>query len=116
LNESPEPPPSGKLPPGFDNKIMHANLRIGDTNVMVSDGCSATPIGFKGFSLSLTAANTTEAQRLIAALAQDGQVQMPLGKTFYSPCFGMVTDRFGVGWMVIVPLRASPWLSSGAGW
>jgi PhnB protein len=103
MNESPEPPPPGMVPPGFEHKIMHASMRIGDTNVMLSDGCSDATTNFKGFSLSVSAANTAEAERLFAALAKDGQVQMPLGKTFYSPSFGMVTDRFGVGWMVIVP-------------
>jgi PhnB protein len=103
MNESPEPPPPGMVPPGFEHKIMHASMRIGDTNVMLSDGCSDATTSFKGFSLSVSAANTAEAERLFAALSKDGQVQMPLGKTFYSPCFGMLTDRFGVGWMVIVP-------------
>ena len=56
----------------------------------------------QGFSLSLTARDEAEADRLFGALAEGGQVQMPLGKTFFSPRFGMVTDRFGVSWMVIV--------------
>jgi PhnB protein len=97
--ESPEPPPPGMVPPGWDNKIMHTSLRIGNANLMASDGCSEGP-AFKGFSLSLTAANEAEADRMFGALAGGGQIQMPLGKTFWSPCFGMVTDRFGVGWMV----------------
>ena len=100
--ESPEPPPPGMVPEGWDNKIMHTTLRIGDANLMASDGCSDGP-SFKGFSLSLTAANEADARRKFAALAAGGQVQMPLAKTFWSPCFGMVTDRFGVGWMVTVP-------------
>jgi PhnB protein len=99
--DSPEPPPPGMVPAGWDNKIMHTCLRIGDANVMASDGCSDGP-NFKGFSLSLTAANEADAGRKFNALAEGGQVQMPLGKTFWSPCFGMVTDRFGVGWMVTV--------------
>ena len=80
---------------------MHATLRIGDANLMASDGCSEGT-NFQGFSLSLTAANEADAKRKFAALAEGGQVQMPLGKTFWSPCFGMVADRFGVGWMVTV--------------
>lgn len=76
---------------------MHTTLRIGDGNMMASDGCSEEP-NFKGFSLSLTVANEAEAGRIFGALAEGGQVQMPLGKTFWSPCFGMVADRFGVGW------------------
>jgi PhnB protein len=101
FKESPDPHPPGMVPPGWDNKIMHSCLRIGDANVMASDGCS-TEVKFQGFSLSLTAANEADARRKFAALAEGGQVQMPLGKTFWSPCFGMVTDRFGIGWMVTV--------------
>jgi PhnB protein len=99
--ESREPTPPGMVPPGWDNKIMHATLRIGNANVMASGGCSEGT-NFQGFSLSLTAADEADAKRKFAALAEGGQVQMPLGKTFWSPCFGMVADRFGVGWMVIV--------------
>ena len=99
--ESPEPDPPGKVAAGWDNKIMHTTLRIGNATVMASDGCSEEP-NFKGFSLSLTAANEAEAGRFFGALAEGGQVHMPLGKTFWSSCFGMVADRFGVGWMVTV--------------
>lgn len=100
--ESPEPPPPGKLPPGSENKILHSNFRIGDTTLMASDGfCSGKP-NFQGFSLSVGALNETEAKRMFAALADGGQVRMPLSKTFFSPCFGMVADRFGVAWMIIV--------------
>ena len=100
--ESPEPHAPGMLPPGSENKVMHATLRIGTSNLMLSDGrCSGTP-DFKGFSLSLDAASEAEAGRLFAALADGGTVQMPLAKTFWSPKFGMVADRFGVGWMVSV--------------
>ncbi len=99
--ESPEPPPPGMVPPDWDDKIMHACVRIGDANVMASDGCGGE-LNFQGFSLSLTAADEADAKRKFAALSEGGQVRMPLGKTFWSPCFGMVADRFGVGWMVIV--------------
>lgn len=99
--ESPEPQQPGMVPPGSGDKVMHSTLRIGDTTVMASDGhCQGQP-SFQGFSLSLSAANAAEAQKLYAALADGGQVQMPLGKTFYSPCFGMLRDRFGVSWMII---------------
>lgn len=102
FKESPDPPPPGMLPPGAGDKVMHAELQIGDTNVMLSDGkCTGKP-SFAGFSLSLTAADAAEADRLFNALAEGGQVQMPLGPTFWSPRFGMVADRFGVGWMVSV--------------
>ena len=102
FKESPEQHPPGMLPPGSENKIMHACIRIGDASVMASDGRCTGQADFQGFSLSLTAANEAEAERKFAALADGGQVQMPLGKTFWSPCFGMVADHFGVGWMVSV--------------
>jgi PhnB protein len=104
--DSPEPAPPGKLPPGSEDKVMHASLRIGDTTVMASDGfCQGQP-SFQGFSLSITVPDETRADRMFAARADRGQVQMPLGKTFWSPRFGMVTDRFGVGWMIGVPPTA----------
>jgi PhnB protein len=99
--ESPEPTPPGMVPAGWDNKIMHTSLRIGNTTVMASDGCSEGA-NFAGFSLSLSAANEAEAERTFTSLSDGGQVQMPLTKTFWSPRFGMVADRFGVGWMVSV--------------
>jgi PhnB protein len=103
--EAPEKPPPGMVPPGSDDKVMHATLRIGTSNLMCSDGrCDGKPV-FNGFSLSLDAANEAEAERLFNALAAGGTVQMPLAKTFWSPKFGMLTDRFGVGWMVSVAGR-----------
>jgi PhnB protein len=102
FKDSPEPPQPGMIPPGAENKVMHACFRVGDTRVMASDGrCGGKP-SFQGFSLSLTVANDTEAERLFAALSDRGQVQQPLIKTFFSSRFGMVADRFGVPWMVIV--------------
>jgi PhnB protein len=90
------------VPPGSENKVMHSCLRIGDSRVMASDGhCLGKP-NFQGFSLSLTVPNAAEADRVFAALGNGGQVQLPLTKTFFSPRFGMVADRFGVAWMVIV--------------
>jgi PhnB protein len=101
--ESPEAPPPGMVPPGSEEKVMHAELKIGEAKVMVSDGrCSGNP-AFQGVSLSLNVANAADAQRVFAALADGGQVQMPLSKTFFSPSFGIVADRFGVSWMVVVP-------------
>lgn len=102
FKDSPEPPAPGMAPPGSVDKVMHANLRIGDTTVLASDGrCQGRP-NFQGFSLSLTVPNDAEAERRFVALADGGQVQMPLAKTFFSSRFGMVTDRFGVLWMIIV--------------
>jgi PhnB protein len=107
FNESPEPPPPGMMPPGSENKVMHSCLRIGDTAIMASDGrCQGKP-SFSGFSLSLTARDEAEADRLFGALADGGEVQMPLGKTFFSPRFGMVADRFGVSWMIVVDEASS---------
>jgi PhnB protein len=99
--ESPAPPPPGMVPPGSENKVMHATLRIGESNVMASDGnCQGTP-HFDGFSLSIGVKDAAEAQRRFAALADGGEVVMPLGKTFFAASFGMLRDRFGVHWMII---------------
>jgi PhnB protein len=101
FKDSPEPPQPG-CTPGDPNKVMHASFRIGDTTVMASDGqCEGKP-SLQGFSLSLTVPTEAEADRAFAALGEGGQVQMPLMKTFFSPRFGMVADRFGVSWMVYV--------------
>jgi PhnB protein len=103
FKESPDPAPPGIVPPGWENKVMHASVRIGETVVMASDGCEEAA-GFKGFSLSLAVPTEAEADRAFAALANGGQVRMPLTKTFWSPRFGMLEDRFGVGWMInVVP-------------
>lgn len=102
FKESPEPPQPGTVPPGAEHKVMHSSFRIGETTVMASDGqCQGKP-NFQGFSLSLTVKNEAEADRLFKALGDGGQVRMPLSKTFFSPRFGMVADRFGVSWMVYV--------------
>jgi PhnB protein len=102
FRDCPEPPQPGMVPPGSENKVMHASFRIGDTTVMASDGhCGGAP-NFQGFSLSITVADEAQADRLFNALADGGQVRMALTKTFFSPRFGMVADRFGVGWMIHV--------------
>ena len=100
--ESPEPPPPGMVPPGFENKIMHTSFRVGQTVVMASDGCSTDAVKFEGFSLSLALSTPEEVDRIFNALAEGGQVTMPAGKTFWSPRFGLVTDKFGIGWMISV--------------
>ena len=102
FKDSPEPHAPGMIPSGAENKVMHASFRVGSTTVLASDGrCTGHP-SFQGFSLSITVPNDAEAERRFAALADGGQVQMPLTKTFFSSRFGMVADRFGVSWMVYV--------------
>lgn len=103
--DMPDPHEPGMIPPGSENKVMHASLRIGDTAILASDGrCGGAP-SFQGFALSLSPRDEAEAKRKFDALANGGQVRMPLGKTFFSPSFGMVADRFGVIWMVYVEPR-----------
>jgi uncharacterized glyoxalase superfamily protein PhnB len=92
---------SGMCAPGNEDKIMHSCFRIGNTQIMASDGRALGKPMFQGFALSISAKDDADAERMFNALAEGGQVQMPLGKTFFSPRFGMVADRFGMGWMVI---------------
>ena len=102
FKDSPEPPQPGMVPPGAADKVMHASLRIGDATLLVSDGrCQGRP-SFQGFALSLTAPDEAAAERLFAALGEGGEVRMPLAKTFFAARFGMVADRFGVSWMILV--------------
>jgi PhnB protein len=107
MKDSPEPAPPGTVPPGSENKVMHACIRIGETSVMASDGNCAGRPSFGGFSLSLSVSEDAEAERLFDALADGGQVQMPLTPTFFASRFGAVADRFGVSWMVLVPAPAA---------
>jgi PhnB protein len=99
FGDAPDP---GMSSPETANKIMHATLQIGDTILMASDGDCKGGASFQGFALSLSAADQSEADRLFNALSEGGKVQMPLQKTFWSPGFGMLADRFGVNWMVSV--------------
>ena len=102
FKDNPDPQAAGACQPGAEDKVMHLSLRIGNTTVLASDGrCLGQP-NFQGFALSLTVSDDDEAERLFAALADGGQVQMPLTKTFFSSRFGMVADRFGVSWMIYV--------------
>ncbi len=100
--ESPEPTPPGMLAEGWENKVMHTSFRVGESTLMASDGCSPEDGNFAGFSLSITVPSEADADRVFAALSEGGQVKMPLTKTFWSSKFGMLTDRFGLGWMVSV--------------
>jgi PhnB protein len=102
FSDSPEPIPEGMLPDGFDNKIMHSELRIGNIRVLASDGCGGDA-SFSGCSLALTLQTEDDVRRVFDALADGGQVDMPLDKTFWSPLYGQVTDRFGISWMLMLP-------------
>jgi PhnB protein len=97
-----EAPDQSMIAPGSGEKVMHSALRIGDATVLASDGhCSGKP-KFDGFSLTIYAKDAAEADKLFGALGEGGEVRMPLDKTFFSPRFGMLADKFGVGWIVIV--------------
>ena len=102
FSDSPEPMPPGVLQPGFEQKVMHAAFRIGESTILASDGCDDKS-RFSGFSLAVYVKDAAEADRVFGALGAGGTVQMPLAKTFWSPRYGMLTDRFGVSWMVMVP-------------
>ncbi|MFO0914665.1 MAG: VOC family protein [Pirellulales bacterium] len=101
-NESPDPVPPGMLQPGFESKIMHTSFTVGGARVMASDGCDDKG-KIEGVQLALSVASEAEAHKAFDALAAGGSVNMPLTKTFWSPCFGMVADKFNITWMVMVP-------------
>jgi len=96
-------PDKSMITPGSENKVMHSQFQVGDTIVMASDGRNSGKPNFQGIMLSISANTEAEADKIFNGLAEGGQVQMPLGKTFFAPRFGIVADTFGVGWMVIVP-------------
>lgn len=100
--DAPAPADPAMVPPGSAEKVLHMALRIGGATLMGSDGRCSGEADFQGFSLSLTVQDEAEAGRRFAALADGGEVRMPLARTFFSPRFGMVADRFGVAWMVYV--------------
>ncbi|MCU0718444.1 MAG: YciI family protein [Pirellula sp.] len=102
FNESPDAVPDGMLQAGFETKIMHASFQVGKMTVMASDGCDDKS-RFDGFRLALSVPNEDTADAAFHALADGGKIDMPLMKTFWSPRYGMVTDKFGVAWMVMVP-------------
>ena len=104
--DNPEPTQM-PLPPGSENKVMHACIRVGDAALLASDGMCSGSTDFRGFSLAYTAATDAAAETVFAALGDGGQVQQPLIQTFFSSRFGMLTDRFGVGWMVTVAQAAA---------
>jgi PhnB protein len=89
------------MPPEMAEKVMHASFRVGETDLLASDGrCEGKP-AFQGFGLAITVKGKDKAEKTFAALGEGGQVQMPLTQTFFSPAFGMVADKFGVPWMVV---------------
>ena len=99
FKDSPEPVPAEQVPANFDDKIMHCCFKVCGCDIMASDGCEEGA-KFDGFSLSITVEDEATAHRYFNALAEGGKVEMPMGKTFWSPCFGMVTDQFGMSWMI----------------
>jgi PhnB protein len=108
FNESPEPPPPGQLAPGFEKKVMHAQFNVAGNTIMCSDGCDADSGSFNGFQLAVSVPTIAEADKIFAGLAEGGKVNMPQAATFWSPRFGMLTDKFGVDWMVMVPGEGPP--------
>ena len=104
FSESPVPCSPEMVPPGSEHKVMHACIRVGDSTLMASDGMCTGEAKFAGVTLTLNAENDADAKRLFAALGDGGQVQMPMTATFFASSFGMVADRFGVSWMVLVAL------------
>ena len=97
-----ESPDQSMTQPGMEDKIMHASVKIGDTPLMMSDGDCNGEMEFKGSSLSIGLDNEDEAKRIFDAMSAGGTVTMPLMKTFWSPCFGMFKDKFGIDWMINV--------------
>jgi PhnB protein len=102
FKDMPQPHQPGMIPPGGENKVMHANVRIGDSTILLSDGRCEGKARYEGFALSITVADAATAEKLFTALAAGGQVQMPMSKTFFSAAFGMLADRFGISWMIYV--------------
>ena len=107
MKESPDPAPPGMLPAGWEDKVMHAELRVGETTLLFSDGHRQGQPRFEGFSLTLTADDDAQAERWFAALAEGGNVTQPLVTTFFSSRFGMLTDHIGAPWTIIVASEGS---------
>ena len=108
FDESPHPMPEGMLAPGFEKKVMHSQFRVAGNTILASDGCNEKDGGFHAMSLVYSTGEEAEARRAFDALAQGGDVNMPLQKTFWSPCYGMLKDRFGLHWQVMVPGAQPP--------
>lgn len=99
FSDSPDAPPPGMIAPGFEHKVMHSSLSIGDSVLMCSDGSNEQETS-RNVSLSLSCRSNDEVDELYARLSDGGKQDMPPGKTFWSPYFGMLTDKFGIGWML----------------
>jgi PhnB protein len=95
-------PDKSMISPGSEDKVMHSQLQVGDTALLMSDGRCTGKANFHGIALALSVDTEADAEKIFTALADGGQVQMPLAKTFFSPRFGMLADKFGVGWMILV--------------
>jgi PhnB protein len=95
-------PDKSMCTPGNENKVMHSAFRVGETSLMASDGRNTGNPNFQGFALSINAKDEAEADKLVGALSEGGKVTMPMSKTFFSSRFGMLADKFGVGWMILV--------------
>jgi len=93
-------PPEQPLDEAWKEKVMHANIQIGDNQIMASDGRQGQTPAFSGFSLSVGAVSEAEGARIFKDLSEGGQVIMPYQKTFWAAGFGMLVDRFGMSWMV----------------
>ena len=103
FDESPHPMPPGMLADGFEKKVMHSQFKVAGNTIMASDGCAPGDGGFHGFSLAMLVPSEADADRAFNALAEEGEVTMPLSKTFWSPRYGMVKDKFGMHWQVMGP-------------
>ena len=101
FKDAPEKPPPGAVPANWENKVMHGVFKVGATTIMVSDAHTDKASGYNGFSLAITVRTEDEATRYFNALSEGGQVTMPIGKTFFSPRFGGVLDKFGIQWMIV---------------
>ncbi len=101
FKDMPDTTPPGMIPPGSEDKVMHAALKFGDTVVMISDGMVSGKPSFAGVSLAVTVKGAAEAERVFKALGDGGEVRMPLTKTFFAESFGSLADKFGVSWMVV---------------
>lgn len=106
--DCPEPVPPEHMPPGGPQKLLHASLLVDGQRLMMSDGVPREAGGFHGFSLTLQYSTEARARQVFDALGAGGQVLMPMGPTFFSPCYGMLTDRFGVQWMVMIMSESQP--------